>query len=91
MKIEIEVSDEKIAEIVERMIAEEMISQYGLMAREGKYGIRQATEKSVKEIIYSRKDEMIERCVVRASTELVKKGLPKLLERIGEIKETQEG
>lgn len=36
---------------------------------------------AVKELIYSRKDEIIEMVVDRASRELVRKGMPKLIER----------
>ena len=36
---------------------------------------------AVKEIVYSRKDEIIEMVVDRATKEIVRKGLPKLLER----------
>lgn len=38
---------------------------------------------AVKELIYSRKDEIVEMVVDRAAKELVKKGLPKLIERFG--------
>lgn len=38
-------------------------------------------DKAVKAYIYSRKEEIIEKCVNRAAAELVPKGLPKLLER----------
>lgn len=37
---------------------------------------------AVKDLIYSRKEEIIEKVVDRATTEIVKKGLPKLLERM---------
>ena len=36
----------------------------------------------VKDMVYSHKEEIINRIVDRAVTELVKKGLPKLLERM---------
>lgn len=36
---------------------------------------------AVKEIVYSRKDEIVEMVVDRAVKEIVRKGLPKLLER----------
>ena len=36
---------------------------------------------AVKEIVYSRKDEIIEKVIDRATKEIVKKGMPKLLER----------
>ena len=36
---------------------------------------------AVKDLIYSHKDEIIDKVISRATTEIVKKGLPKLLER----------
>ena len=36
---------------------------------------------AVKELVYSQKDEIIEKVVDRATKEIVRKGLPKLLER----------
>ena len=38
---------------------------------------------AVKDLIYSRKDEIIEMVVDRATREIVKKGLPKLLDKFG--------
>ena len=38
---------------------------------------------AVKDLVYSRKDEIIEKVVERASREIVKKGLPKLIEKFG--------
>lgn len=39
---------------------------------------------SVKDLIYSRKDEIIDKVVDRATREIVKKGLPRLLEMVGD-------
>ena len=39
---------------------------------------------SVKDLIYSRKDEIIDKVVDRATKEIVRKGLPRLLEMVGE-------
>ena len=39
---------------------------------------------SVKDLIYSRKDEIIDTVVDRATREIVKKGLPRLLEMVGD-------
>lgn len=39
---------------------------------------------SVKDLIYSRKDEIIDKVVDRATKEIVKKGLPRLLEMVGD-------
>ena len=36
----------------------------------------------IKELVYSRKDEITERVVDRAAKEIVKKGLPRLLDRL---------
>lgn len=43
---------------------------------------QRAIAEAVKDLIYSRKDEIIEMVVDRASREIVKKGLPRLLERM---------
>ena len=39
---------------------------------------------AVKELVYSHKDEIVEKVVDRATKEIVRKGLPKMLERVGE-------
>ena len=39
---------------------------------------------SVKDLIYSRKDEIIDKVVDRATKEIVRKGLPRLLEMAGD-------
>lgn len=39
---------------------------------------------AVKELVYSHKDEIIDKVIDRAVKELTRKGLPKLLERYGE-------
>ena len=39
---------------------------------------------SVKDLIYSRKDEIIDKVVDRAAKEIVRKGLPRLLEMAGD-------
>lgn len=42
-------------------------------------GTGDVISQAVKELVYSRKDEIIEMVVERASRELVRKGMPKLL------------
>jgi len=39
---------------------------------------------AVKELVYSHKDEIIDKVVERAVKEIVRKGMPKLLERMGD-------
>lgn len=82
MKIEIEIDEKYIAELVSQGIARKIVAEHGYESREGKYGIREGVDKAIKQYIYTKKDEVIDRVVERASVEIVKKGLPKLLERI---------
>lgn len=39
---------------------------------------------TIRDLIYAHKDEILEKVIDRASKELVKKGLPKLIERMGD-------
>ncbi len=82
MKIEINIPEERIVELVEHAIVENILNNRH-ENREAKYGVRSGMDKAVKEYIYSNKDKIIERVVERASVEIVKKGLPKLIENIG--------
>jgi hypothetical protein len=84
MKIEIEVDENYITELVSQEIAKRIVAERGYENREAKIGIRDGVDKAIKQYIYSKKDSIIERVVDRASVEIVKKGLPKLLERLGE-------
>ena len=76
-KITIEVNDAEIIEMVTKMIAEDMAKQYTAESRDTKVGIRKGVESAVKAHIYENKDAIIERCITKASAELVRKGLPK--------------
>jgi hypothetical protein len=82
MKIEINIPDERIVELVEHAIVKSILENRH-ENREAQYGVRSGIDKAVKQYIYVNKDKIIERVVERASTEIVKKGLPKLLESIG--------
>lgn len=82
MKIEIEIDEKYIAELVSQEIARRIVAERGYEVKEAKMGIRDGVDKAIKQYIYSKKDDVIERVVERASVEIVKKGLPKLLERI---------
>lgn len=85
MKIEIEVDENYITELVSQEIAKRIVAERGYENREAKYGIRDGVDKAIKQYIYKEKDKIIDRVVDRASVEIVKKGLPKLLERLGEV------
>lgn len=82
MKIEINIPDERIVELVEKAIVESILRDRR-ENREAQYGVRSGMDKAVKEYIYTNKDKIIERVVERASKEIVRKGLPKLIESIG--------
>lgn len=79
MKIVIEVSDEELKAAVLKTIAESRAVRY-----EEEIGIRDAVAAAVKELVYPEKEQIIERCVDRASREMVRKGIPRLLEKAGE-------
>ena len=75
----ITVDDAKVTEqingIINAIFNREIQSKYGDTGHE----ISQA----VKDIVYSHKDEIVKKVVERATAEIVRKGLPKLLERMG--------
>ena len=84
-EITITVNDAEIADMITKMIARDIAAQYTAESRDTKYGIRKGVESAIKDYIYANKDAIIDRCVARASAELVRKGLPKLIERMGEL------
>jgi hypothetical protein len=82
MKIEFEIDEKYITELVSKEIARRIVEERGYDNREARAGIRDGVDKAIKQYIYSRKDDVIEKVIDRASVEIVKKGLPKLIERI---------
>ena len=73
----IEIDDKKVKEqlnlILNQMFKEEMTKE--ACSERGLFAV------AVKEIVYSHKEEIIEKVVNRATKEIVRKGLPKLLEK----------
>ncbi|KPU42176.1 hypothetical protein OXPF_39550 [Oxobacter pfennigii] len=82
MKIEIEIDEKYIAELVSQEIARLIVAEHKYENREARYGIREGVDKAIKQYIYTKKDEIIERVVDRAAVEIVKKGIPKLIEKL---------
>lgn len=80
MEIKITVNEERITKMVEELIAEDLFKQYSAMRSEKSMAVRSGIEKAVKAYIYSQKEEIIEKCTARATTELVRRGLPKFIE-----------
>ena len=75
----IEVNDDAIKEqvigILNTICNHELNNKYSESGRE--------ISAAVKDLVYSRKDEIIDMVVDRATREIVKKGLPKLLDKFG--------
>lgn len=78
---QIEIDDQAIVGQIRNIIA--AIAENEIRQR---YGYRGSTADTistfVKEVLYAHKDEIIEKVVDRASREIVKKGMPKLLARL---------
>lgn len=76
----IEVDDAELTRQIENIIktvfSNEMHRKYS--------DTNEVISQAVKDMIYSHKDEIIEKVVERATKEIVRKGLPKLLEKVGE-------
>ena len=72
----IEIDDKSVTDqingIINAVFKREITSKYGETGHE--------ISKAVKYIVYSHKDEIIDKVVDRAVKEIVRKGLPKLLE-----------
>lgn len=73
ISIDDKVVSEQITNILNSIVNRELGRKYSVSG--------DVVASAVKEIIYSRKDEIIEMVVERATKEIVKKGLPKLLEK----------
>ena len=82
MKVVIEIDEKHISELVSGEIARRIVEDNKYEGREAKFGIREGTDKAIKKYIYENKDKIIERVVERASIEIVRKGLPKLLDKV---------
>lgn len=64
-----------VNQILSRQMSEETLKERGVM------------KQAIKEIVYSHKDEIVERVVNKATAEIVRKGMPRLLEKWAERKE----
>lgn len=83
MELKIMIDEEHIAELVTNEIVKRIVAEKTWENREAKYGVRDGVDKAIKQYIYKEKDSIIDRVVERATVEIVKKGLPKLLENLG--------
>ena len=76
----IEINDEAIKEQINRVLNEILNDELGRRYT----GVGSVMKTAVQELIYSRKDEIIDKVIDKATTEIVKKGLPRLWERMSE-------
>ena len=76
IEIDDKVVTDQINGIINAIFKREINNKYGETGHE--------ISKAVKDIVYSHKDEIIDKVVDRAVKEIVRKGLPKLLEKGGE-------
>lgn len=81
MKLEIEIDEGYMAELVSKEIVRCIVETHEYENREARIEIRNVVDKAIKQYIYSKKDTIIDSIVDRATVEIAKKGLPKLLEK----------
>lgn len=82
MEIKVNIDEASIVNKVTDMLVEEVV-RAALRDMDLRAGVRSGLDKAVKEYIYSEKDNIIEKVIERASREIVKKGLPRMLENLG--------
>lgn len=82
MELKLNIDENKLKELVINEIATKIVSERTWENREAKIGIREAVQSGAKEYIYSQKEEIINRVVEKATIEIVKKGIPRLLESL---------
>ena len=76
---QIEIDDNAIQEQINRILN----TMFNRGIQESTSGVGRVISDAVRDLVYSRKDEIIDKVVDRAVREIVKRGLPKLLERMG--------
>lgn len=81
MEFKITINEEVIEEVLQKELLNE-IKRLASQHNSFRYDVKDAIGKAIKEYVYINKDKIIEMTVDRASKEIVKKGLPKLLENL---------
>ena len=64
-----------VNQVLSRTLGQETLKETGVM------------KQAIKEIVYSRKEEIVDRVVNKAAAEIVRKGMPKLIKKLTEAKE----
>jgi len=81
MKIEFDIEKE----FIEQAVVNSILKNLSYEATEARYGARKGVEIAVKEFIYSRKEEIIQEVIEKASKEIIRKAAPKLLPKLMEV------
>ena len=76
MNFEINIDEEKLQESLILEMVKSTTNNY-----EVKFELQKAIKEAIKQYIYHNKEEIIQKVVERAAREIVKKGLPILIER----------
>ena len=71
-------------EAVKKVVDQAIIRHVNTEVRKAEIYERGAITLAIKDMIYSQKNEIIERVIERASREIVKKGLPKLMDKFND-------
>jgi hypothetical protein len=78
MQIKVEIDDKELQEEITNIIARKLTASWSAERNLMKRTIAD----SVKEVVYSQKEEIINMVVSRASAEIVRKGIPKLVDKM---------
>ena len=81
MEYKVTIEPKAIEELLQKELLNE-ITRLATRQSSFRYDMKDAIGKAIKEYVYENKEEIIEMVVDRASKEIVKKGLPKLLEKL---------
>jgi len=79
MEVKVDIDDNELREVVTSMIAKQLTASWSTERQV----LKRTVADAVKEVVYSEKEFIINMVVERATREIVKKGLPKLLENLG--------
>lgn len=80
LKVNAKIDPERVKSIVDRAVYRYVATEI----RRAELRENGAIKAAIKDMIYSQKDEIIEKVIERASKEIVRKGLPKLMEKFDE-------
>lgn len=75
MELKINIDEKELQEMVTRLYAERLVDATGTREL---YSFHKTIDKSVREIIYAEKAQIVDRCVERASAEMIRRGMPAL-------------